>query len=727
MLPDNGFNGNNEDPDGFDVDVNEMDAKRIAKLEEAGLDERDILDEAKHNMNGWQAYFNENLSRGKADADFVFRDQWEKQERNSFALYQKPAMTRNKLRPVMRKIVGEQRKNKPDLIVRSLTGKATEEEIDLRADMVRSISYQSQVDLIYQAAFNSSLSRGHGAFQIGIEYENPYSFKQVIRYHIINDVTQTSFDPTAEEPHKGDGNFYSRNYQVNRKEFHVKYPWIKNPVSYSDPNQIATLQWVGADEPLITCDYFHKRWEAFTLYMLSNNMMVTKEQWDAMQEDLRKRGQIAKDALILGGLIEKDIPHITGERMSQRYKIMQFHLLQNTIIDFTLWPSKYLPGIFVDGDSQYLDGQQYTTSFVHDAKDAQRSYNYTTTEIMAEIKNRRKEQWLATPANTAGYDYMWRNPELQMGALVANPDPKTGGMPQKIAPWDLSPAMLQVSQQASQDIREILGFAEADTMGSRDISGKAKQQRRLDASESTYVYHDNLNQAIAQGGRVVLDLLPVIYSDERGFVVTKQDGATKNVTLNKKLGNGKVENALERGDFDIEIDSGPSFAVQKEVSLELLMGLVQANPAIFPMVADLIAKNLDVQFRPQIEERFKNFVPPEILAKEAGEPPPPPKPNPQEEMMHLEQQVQIAQLQEREHELEIRKEQHALDKEKHEIDRAKLFLELSKLKAQINESVGKGEIENKKMALNYDATMSKIAADIQKEHVKNNKRTKSKE
>jgi len=53
--------------------------------------------------------------------------------------------------------------------------------------------------------------------------------------------------------------------------------------------------------------------------------------------------------------------------------------------------------IFVDGDSNFINGQQYTRSFIHEAKDAQKFVNYVGSEIAAEIKNRRREQWIGTP------------------------------------------------------------------------------------------------------------------------------------------------------------------------------------------------------------------------------------------------------------------------------------------------------------------------------------------
>ena len=62
---------------------------------------------------------------------------------------------------------------------------------------------------------------------------------------------------------------------------------------------------------------------------------------------------------------------------TQDYKIMHYRLIQNQIIDFAEWPSKYLPIVYVDGDSYYIEGRQYTKSFIHRrARDAQKFINY---------------------------------------------------------------------------------------------------------------------------------------------------------------------------------------------------------------------------------------------------------------------------------------------------------------------------------------------------------------
>lgn len=705
--------------------IGEMEEKRLQDLSDAGIDERDILDQARNDLTIWDAYFNENVTRGKDDMNFVLRDQWTAVERSEFNRLFKPAMTFNKLYDTTKKIVGEQRKNKPDLIVRSLTGRATQEQINLRADLVRTISYQSQNDLIYQTAFKSALLMGYGAFEIELDYENPRSFNKVIRYRLVQDATHTSFDPTSEKPHKGDGNFCSRRFVYTKDEFYATYPHIKNPVSYSDPRSLLDFQWETRDT-IVVCKYTKKEWYPLEIIKLSNGWTVTADEWEDIQKQFQMVKNLAKEAVVVGGMILDEIPKVVTKRKTQDYKIRQYKMTQNQIIEFTDWPSKYLPLIFVDGDSNFIQGQQYTRSFIHEAKDAQKFINYVGSEIAAEIKNRRREQWIGTPDNILGNEQMWRNPELQSGILIAKPDPKTGQMPNKMPPWEISQSLLLQMQRGNQDIREILGFSEQEELQGKDISGKARRERKMEGSMSAYVFFDNLNQALEQGGRVVNDLIPfIIGEDERHMVINKKDGKSETIVLNQKLKNGDIENQITDDDFDVEIDTGPSFAVQKDIALEFLQQTLQAFPQAFPLVADLWAKNLDVQFGPQISDRFKTLVPPQVLAKEEGKELPPQGPSPQDQMMKMEMEVKQAEIQEKKAAIQLKMEELKLKQEQNELDKAELMLKAKKLhmdseldvfnhQANIEKSRVAHELDREKAHMSFATNIAKTMTDLHK-------------
>lgn len=693
-------------------EINELEERRVESLKKAHIDEGEVLHKASQDCQTWQSYFNENITRGKDDFNFAVRDQWTAVERSEFTRLFKPAMTFNKLKDYVRKISGEQRKNKPDLIVRSLTGKASQEQIDLRTDIIRTISYHSQNDLIYQQAFTDALLMGFGCFQIKLEYETPNSFNQIIRYEMINDPTRVYFDPTALKPHKGDGNYFARDYLFTREQFEATYPYILNPVSFLDPNTLMDFQWLTKDT-IVVREYEFKEWFPLIIYKLSDGSIIDKKTYesDDFQESLKMKQALAKESSVLNRLIENQIPKIIDERQTQDYKIRSHRAIKDRIIDFHDWPSKYLSGIWLNGDSYYLEGRQYTYSYIRESRDAQKALNYINSEIMAEIKNRRREQWLATSDNIIGNEQQWRNPELQMGALIARPDPKTGAMPIKQQAWDISPGLYQNSMKFTQELREILGFSEQEEMQGKDMSGKSRRERKLEGAMSTYVFNDNFTQAVAQGGRVVNDLLPYLFKEERNMMVVRKDGKSDYITINKKMNDGSMMNPIEHGDFDVEIDTGPSFSVQKEVALEFLQQTLQAYPQAFPLIADLWAKNLDVQFMPQMAERFKSMVPPDILAKENGDAPPPPKPpSPQEQMMQAELKLKQQQLMDRANELQIRQQEHELEK-------AKMLLDAQKLMSQSKDNERSNRVDLHKADLDFSSKMAKILSD---HHLKEN-------
>ena len=285
-------------------------------------------------------------------------------------------------------------------------------------------------------------------------------------------------------------------------------------------------------------------------------------------------------------------------------------------------------------------------------------------------------------------------------------------------------------------MREILGFSENEALQGHDMSGKARRERKIEGSMSAYVWFDNLNQAIEQGGRVVLDLLPVIAGEqERHMVLAKADGRTESIVLNKivspdESGEPMRENVLDNNDYDIEIDTGPSFAVQKEMALEMFQQTLQVNPQAFPLIADLWAKNLDIQWMPQIAERFKNLVPPEILAKEAGEPPPPKQPNPQEIMMQAELQQKQQQLKMNEQKMHLeeqalmeRAEELKIRKEKHMLEQAEMILKAKDMQTKHGLESQRIKIDHGKLALEADradndftSTIASVLSDIHKHH-----------
>ena len=211
-----------------------------------------------------------------------------------------------------------------------------------------------------------------------------------------------------------------------------------------------------------------------------------------------------------------------------------------------------------------------------------------------------------------------------------------------------------------------------------------------------------MNQAVEQGGRVVNDLLPyIIGEDERTMVISKKDGKTDSVVVNQRDREGGIKNDLGIGDFDVEINSGPSFAVQKEIALEFFQETMANNPQIFPLIADLWAGNLDIQQMEQIKERLKTLVPPQILAKEQGKELPPQGPTPQEQMMMAEMKQKEAEIKAKEADIQVKMAKLQLEKEQNELDKVKIQLEAQKAQNSAQLDVYNHELNLKKAEVTH--------------------------
>lgn len=703
-------------------EVDELEEQRLAELDEADINESEVIAGIHKYMGAWSAYFQENNTAGKDDLEFLLRDQWTSLERSEFQRVFKPCLVINKLYDPYRKIIGEQRKNTPDIKIRSLTGKASQESIMLHTDMVKRISYASRTQVIYQQCFQNAMSFSYGAFLIKTDYESASSFYQEIMYEWMNQPEACFWDPRALECHKGDGNYCGFTRHMTIEEFEATYPNVPMPVSFADPGNLVINEWYSADTVTI-CDYWVKEWNTVCLYQLDNGETVTKEEYQEL-EALHKKtvkhvGTLHDDDAMVTRFVEEIIPalpQVINERIADDYKIMHYRCTADKVLEFTEWPSKFLPLIFVDGDSYYEEGQQYTRTFIKQSKDAQRQLNYLACEIAAQVKNGSRAQWLATPDNIKGKEWMWVNPEVQQGALVASPDAKTGLMPVRQQASEVPQSLFIQYQRATSDIKETLGFYDANVeANANDISGVAIRNRAIQGAGSVSVFFDNLNRAVEQGARVVLDLMPHIYDTERTLTLTRANGEQYTVTINEDQGNGQLKNQVQEGEFDLELDAGPAFAVQEQQAMDLLVSFSQTNPQIFPLIADLIAKNMDVPFAQQLSERFKTVVPPAILAKEQGLPPPPAQPNPQMIMMQQEMQMQQAKMQDQKHEQSIREQKLQIEQQRAQLQKAELLFKLQQLQHDARQASMRDETENHKAELGFSAEIAKIIAGIQKE------------
>ena len=356
--------------------------------------------------------------------------------------------------------------------------------------------------------------------------------------------------------------------------------------------------------------------------MLSNGATIDAKDYDEYVKEFEKQSR-------LKGRPQK--LEIVDRRDTEDYKIVHYKLCGSKFLDTTPWPGKYLPIIYVCGDRYFDDGKEYTVSFARYVQDLQKYLNYLQSDLAHAVLNARKEQFIGTPENvkTPKMQQIWRDPANYQGLLLANRD-STGNLPTRLPPLELSQTVIMQYNITDQQISSTLGMFKP-VMGDGSPVNESGVARRMSIGQSNttnYIHFDNIKRAVAHTAKALMDLLPELYTNDRYVKATDKEGNTTVERVNYQDKDGKMVNYLGVRDYALEVKAGSPFLLQKQEAFQQMMSLVQASPQVFPLIADLLAKNLDLENSGQIADRLKTIVPPEVMAKETGKPLPKQEPNP---------------------------------------------------------------------------------------------------
>jgi hypothetical protein len=181
---------------------------------------------------------------------------------------------------------------------------------------------------------------------------------------------------------------------------------------------------------------------------------------------------------------------------------------------------------------------------------------------------------------------------------------------------------LQEALNAADDIKSIMGIYDAAVgQKSNEVSGLAINARKVEGDISTYHFIDNQARAITHTGRILIDLIPHVYSGKR--VVRILGGRTGKEPSNVQLGEPTQDSDgiqriydLSVGKYDLVVDVGTNSPTQRQEQVSQLTELIRSFPEAAPLVADILAENLDLKGADEIARRMKAMLPPQIQGQD---------------------------------------------------------------------------------------------------------------
>lgn len=531
----------------------------------------------------------------------------------------RPCLTMNKLPQHIKQVTNDQRQNRPSGKVIPVDDEADVQIAEIFDGLVRHIEYISDADVAYDTACENQVTFGEGYFRLLTTYCDDESFDQDIRIGRIRNAMSVYMDPMMQDPCGADAKWCFITEDISKDEYERTFPKA-TPISTLQSRGVgdqSLSQWLNEDTIRIA-EYFYTEYETYTLNLYPGNHAF-------------REGTTDDKALKLQGV------RPLRSRTVQAQKIKWCKINGYEVLESREWAGKYIPVIRVIGNEIEVDGRIYISGLVRNAKDAQRMYNYWTSQEAEMLALAPKAPFIGYSGQFEGYEEKWKTANTQnYPYLEVNADATDGTgnplpLPARSPPPMAQTGLIQAKMGASEDIKATTGQYDSSLGAtSNERSGKAILAREKQADTGTYHYVDNLARAIRYLTRQIVDLVPKIYDTERIARIVKLDGSTASIKINpmqqeavktirdpndpriviEKIYNPSV------GKYDVCVTTGPSYMTKRQEQTDAMSQILQANPQLWQVAGDLFVKEMDWPGAEELAKRLAKTIDPKLLQDE---------------------------------------------------------------------------------------------------------------
>lgn len=559
-----------------------------------------------------------------ADYRFARLDEhWPQDELHRRTRDTRPCLTIPRLPAFINQVINDSRQNRPRIRTKPVDSFADPKTAQVIDGLILNIERASNAAVAYDTAIDCAVSGGFGYFRVDVEYSDANGFDKELRINRIANPLQVVGDPYSQAADSSDWNSCFVTSLMTKDEFKKQYKSAEKS-NWVETEYIGLDQaWMSGDEILLA-EWWRREEIDKTIYQMSDKRVL--EEKVLMQQ---------ADMLAASGIT------VMGQRKTKGYKVTQYLLTGAEVLKTTEWQGCFIPIVPVYGEELNIEGKRVFRSLIARAKDAQRRLNYwvsAATEIVALAP---KTPYIGTEKAFSLEPSKWNSVNTHSHAYLAVP---TGVEVPQRQPLDGGQAIGAISQalQASDDIKAALGMFDA-ALGqkSNETSGKAINARQRESDTGTFHFPDNLTRAMQHGGRIIVDLIPYVYTPGSVIRVIGQDGRTATANIETQqpgapkpqfspLEDGVPETGddgnpishifdFNVGRYDVTVDTGPSYTTQRQESRETLIELMRSAPMLGEIAGDLIIKNFDIPEAEEIAKRIKakqdqmnGQLPPEI-------------------------------------------------------------------------------------------------------------------
>jgi len=589
----------------------------------AALTDRDIWEEAGDRLKVCTDAESDNRGRAREAIAFREGEQWDQSPGGSVS-QDEPELTINLTDAMCDRVENNIRAQRPRGKVHPVGDGADVEIADIINGIGRHIEVRSEASVAYDMASAAAINGGFGFFRLVAEYLTPRSFQKDLRILPIRNQFTVSMDPSAIMPHGGDSMWVIISVKMKRLEYKRRYPRAENVQYYDVGSDELRRDWDDRED-IRLAEYFRIREVPEKLYLIrgQNGEEFTKYLSEMPRRSDGKLMSIDDGRLMLA----QSGRRIEGDRQSMKQQVEWFRLNGLSVVERQQIPGSYIPVFRVEGKAVDLDGQVRRRGMVESLQDPQRMVNYGEVAKIKRLGLAPKAPWVAAEgqldghpewddANQRSYSVLTYKPvviETSSGPVMPPP-------PMRQAPAQIEQGFSEFVQGMRGNLMTLAGMPNEpgqDQQGGTVVSGVALKRRQFLSDQSHYIYFDKLTLAIAQCWRVMVEWIPVYFSEDRMQRIIGDDSVPEMVRINgqehdEESGVSKVKNDLSVGVYDVIMDTGPGYETKREEGAENLIELVKI-PALAEIIAkvapDLVFRSIDHPYMEELADRLAAQTP----------------------------------------------------------------------------------------------------------------------
>ena len=600
----------------------------IYSTEYADDDESGVIDAAKEFLRFCTEDDSNNRQEALEDLKFAGGDQWPVEIQNSRLLESRPYLTINKIDAYCRQIENQQRQQRPRMKAHGMNTESDEKVAEVVTGLLRHIENQSDADAAYDNAFSYAVRMGWGYFRVVHDYPNPKSMYQELYIKRIENPFMVYFDPNSTEPDGSDAEKCLITEVVSKEAFRKMYPGADDGGGFNARGTgDSQSEWITKEDIRIA-EYFYTVRVRTKLLLLSDGTTCFADEKPSESDML--------DAGI----------YVVSERETIKKQIKWAKVTGMQVLEQRDWAGRFIPIIPVYGQQLIVDSKRKKFGLTRMAKDPQRMYNFWSTALTESVALAPKAKYMLAEGQDEGHENEWNQANIKSMPVLrykqTDSDGRPAPVPVRIQPEPPPMGMVTALEGLNEDLKAVVGIYDPSQLPNGMMSGKALNGMQNQADMTNFHYYDNLTRSIRQCGRVCLDLIPYVYSEERTLRIIGVDGKGELTPINTPTqgedGVNKVLNDMTVGEYDIVMETGPGFATRRQESLETMLSLLPADPNLMAQAGDLIFRNMDFHGADIIADRLAAANPLAQIDDKSEVPP-------QAQMMIKQGQATIQQLQ----------------------------------------------------------------------------------